>query len=115
MLEEGGQQAGPGPGLVRHPGDHGLVDLALRADEQLVAGDQPRDLVPAERAEVLALDRHLLEVLEDELLGRDVKVPGAHEAGVQVHRHSVAFVNPEHDLVLMSIENTFWTNLSLMN
>ena len=118
MLEEGGQEAGPGPGLVCHPGHHGLVDLTLRADQQLVAGDQSGDLVPAEGAEVLALDRHLLEMLEDELLGRDMKVPGTHETRVQVHRHRITFVNPEildtfnfHRMYPL----TLWTNLSLMN
>ena len=74
---------------------HNGSDLALAGDEQLVAGDEPGDLVPGQRAEVLALDGHLLEVLEDELLGGEVEVPGPHEAGVQVHGHRVAFVDPD--------------------
>ena len=74
---------------------HNGSDLSLAGDEQLVAGDEPGDLVPGQRAEVLALDGHLLEVLEDELLGGEVEVPGPHEAGVQVHGHRVAFVDPD--------------------
>ena len=59
MLEESWQNVGSVLGVVRHPADHRLVDLPLRGDQELVAGDEAGYLVPRERAEVFTLDRHL--------------------------------------------------------
>ena len=59
MLEESWQDVGSVLGIVRHPADHRLVDLSLRGDQELLAGDEARYLVPGERAEVFTLHRHL--------------------------------------------------------
>lgn len=59
VLEEGGQNAGPGPGVVSHPGHHGFVHLALGGDQEFLTGDEAGDLIPRQGTEVFTFNCNL--------------------------------------------------------
>ena len=79
---------------MSHPTDHSFVDLTLGRYEQLVTRDESGDLFTRQRAEVFALHCNLFKMLENKFLSGEMKVPGTHETGVEIHRDNIALVNP---------------------
>ena len=80
-------------GVVRHPGEDGLVHGALGRDEKPVRGDDAEQLISGQVDKVPGFPEHLLKVGENEVLGVAPELIGAHGHGVQVQGDAVLFVD----------------------
>ena len=90
MLQQHRKFRAPVLGVCPDPPEHSLVDGTLGSHQELLAGDEPDELVLGELREVFGGLHDPLEVLQDEGLGVDLQLVGPEVDSSEVVRYDVS-------------------------
>ena len=90
MLQQHRKFRAPVLGVCPDPPEHSLVDGTLGSHQELLAGDEPDELVLGELREVFGGLHDPLEVLQDEGLCVDLQLVGPEVDSSEVVRYDVS-------------------------